>query len=122
MKSRISFTFFKFCLSIFTGEILTRNEKYSLADYILNDFTVRSRLIVKSFGASDIGTYTCVGRNMFNNKGDREEADIIVNFVESKNSKLFHSDGSVNTLSLKIQARKQFSAFHRIMFHFSSKL
>ena len=68
---------------------MTRNEKYSLADYILNDFTVRSRLIVKSFGASDIGTYTCVGRNMFNNKGDREEADIIVNFVESKNSKLF---------------------------------
>ena len=75
---------FFYSILFFSGEILTRNEKYSLADYILNDFTVRSRLIVKSFGASDIGTYTCVGRNMFNNKGDREEADIIVNFVESK--------------------------------------
>ena len=67
-----------------SGEILSRNDKYTLADYILNDFTVRSRLIINNFESSDIGTYTCVGRNMFNNKGDREEADINVDFIESK--------------------------------------
>ena len=40
--------------------------------------------IINNFESSDIGTYTCVGRNMFNNKGDREEADINVDFIESK--------------------------------------
>ena len=63
---------------------MSASEKYSTHDYILNDFTVKSRLIIKNFAASDMGSYSCVGRNMFNTKGDREEAQIIVKFIKSK--------------------------------------
>jgi len=66
-----------------SGEILSASEKYSTHDYILNEFTVKSRLIIKDFAASDMGSYSCVGRNMFNTKGDREEAKIIVKFIKS---------------------------------------
>ena len=66
------------------GEILSASEKYSTHDYILNEFTVKSRLIIKDFAASDMGSYSCVGRNMFNTKGDREEAKIIVKFIKSQ--------------------------------------
>ncbi len=65
-----------------SGEILSRNEKYSLADYIVNEFTVRSRIMIKNFEAEDIGSYTCVGRNVFNKEGDREEGHIHVSFVK----------------------------------------
>ena len=65
-----------------SGEILSRNEKYSLTDYTLNEFTVRARLIIKQFGPSDVGKYTCVGRNVFNKEGDREQGHIVVNFVK----------------------------------------
>ena len=64
-----------------TGEIISRNDKYTVADYILNDFTVRSRLVIKNFQTKDIGIYVCAGRNMYNNKGDREEAKIAVGFL-----------------------------------------
>ena len=64
-----------------TGEIISRNDKYTVADYILNDFTVRSRLVIKNFQTKDIGIYVCAGRNMYNNKGDREEAQIAVGFL-----------------------------------------
>ena len=63
-------------------EILSRNDKYSVADYILNDFTIRSRLIIRNVDSSDIGKYTCVARNVFNKEGDREEADIFVNYIK----------------------------------------
>ena len=65
-----------------SGEILSRNDKYSVADYILNEFTIRSRLIIRDFDASDVGKYTCVGRNGFNKEGDREEGHILVSFVK----------------------------------------
>ena len=67
---------------IYLGEILSGNEKYAVRDNSLNEFTVRSRLIIKNFDSSDVGMYTCVGRNVFNNKGDREEGKIAVNFVK----------------------------------------
>ena len=38
-----------------SGEILSRNDKYSVADYILNEFTIRSRLIIRNFEDSDVG-------------------------------------------------------------------
>lgn len=65
-----------------SGEILSRNEKYSVADYILNEFTVRSRLMIKNFHATDVGRYTCVGRNVFNKEGDREQGHIFVSFAK----------------------------------------
>ena len=40
-----------------SGEILSRNDKYSVADYILNEFTIRSRLIIRNFEDSDVGRY-----------------------------------------------------------------
>ena len=67
-----------------SGEILSRNDKYSIADYILNEFTIRSRLIIRNFQDSDVGRYTCVGRNGFNKEGDREEGHILVNFVKGE--------------------------------------
>ena len=74
-----------------SGEILARNDKYSIADYILNEFTIRSRLIIRNFEDSDVGKYTCVGRNGFNKEGDREEGHILVNFVKGKsNSTVFY--------------------------------
>ena len=74
----------EFFIFLIPGEILSASEKYSTHDYILNEFTVKSRLIIKDFAASDMGSYSCVGRNMFNTKGDREEAKIIVKFIKSK--------------------------------------
>ena len=43
-----------------SGEILSRNDKYSVADYILNEFTIRSRLIIRNFEDSDVGRYLSV--------------------------------------------------------------
>jgi len=75
-----------------SGEILSRNDKYSVADYILNEFTIRSRLIIRNFEDSDVGRYTCVGRNGFNKEGDREEGHVQVNFVKVETTTLQHED------------------------------
>ena len=78
-----------------SGEILSRNDKYSIADYILNEFTIRSRLIIPNFQETDVGRYTCVGRNGFNKEGDREEGHILVNFVKGQYKCYFcHNGGS----------------------------
>ena len=87
-----------------SGEILSRNDKYSIADYILNEFTIRSRLIIRNFQDSDVGRYTCVGRNGFNKEGDREEGHILVNFVKGEYSAVSNKRADFNE-----QARKIFS-------------
>ncbi len=73
----------------FSGDILSTTEKYSIADYHLNDFTTRLRLTITNVDEADLGLYVCVGRNIFNNNRDRVEASIAVDFIPGTTKPLY---------------------------------
>ena len=41
----------------FPGDMINANDKYLKHEYMVNDYTLRSRLTIKDFAAEDVGRY-----------------------------------------------------------------
>jgi hypothetical protein len=70
-----------------SGETISTNtEKYLQHEYVLNEYSMRSRLTIRDFSEKDdIGEYKCVCKNEINNSGgDRVEGSVFLTLERGK--------------------------------------
>ena len=70
------------------GEMISMsNSKYLTHEFILSEYSIRSRLTIRDFNSQDIGIYKCTCKNVMNT-GDRVEGMVFLAMEKGKNAPL----------------------------------
>ena len=65
-------------ITFVAGEMISRsNSKYLTHEFILSEYSIRSRLTIRDFNPADIGIYKCTCKNDMNT-GDRVEGMVFL--------------------------------------------